>query len=547
MTQQSIFRGSLFISLIVLTCVSLTFAETYPVTNTNDSGAGSLRQAISDAENRAGCDTILFNIPDTDPGYEGTTGVWTILSIAECFRLTKGETIINGCSQTSNQGDRNPLGPEIALDGRQMAVSPYYGFLITSSNNAISGMALLGFKSMAINIYGQDVINNHIFGNYIGVIATGNDTLKNLGGISIGQGSSNNIIGGSKANERNIISGNHVGIVISEAIGNIIQGNFIGTDATGAFALRQDYTGIEIGQAAKKNIIGGLTESEGNLISGNGWYGISIESDADSNQVFGNKIGTDIRGEQRIPNRFGGIRVRGNAQYNQIGPGNIIRHNDLYGILIDGSSSLYNRITRNSIFDNQLGGIDLLNGGNAELPAPVMLTTNPVTGTTTPLATIEIFSDSSNQGRIYEGVVTADAAGNFGWTGSPVGPYVTATATDPSGNTSEFSGSLFVAIDETKAPTTPAEFSLKQNYPNPFNPVTTISYQLSAYSRVQLKIYNIQGQEIRTLIDEFQIAGMKAVVWDGLNDGGQKAPSGVYVYQLKTDSFTSSQKMILLQ
>jgi hypothetical protein len=94
---------------------------------------------------------------------------------------------------------------------------------------------------------------------------------------------------------------------------------------------------------------------------------------------------------------------------------------------------------------------------------------------------------------------------------------------------------------------TPIKFEVYDNYPNPFNPATTINYQLAMNSKVKISIYNTTGQLVRTLVNEYQSAGKKSVVWNGLNDGGQKVSSGIYVYQIKTDNFSASHKMILVQ
>jgi len=93
----------------------------------------------------------------------------------------------------------------------------------------------------------------------------------------------------------------------------------------------------------------------------------------------------------------------------------------------------------------------------------------------------------------------------------------------------------------------PHVFALQQNYPNPFNPTTLISYDLPNSTNVTLKIYNVQGQEIRTLVDEFQSAGVKSVVWDGLDASGNKVTSGVYFYQISAGDFSSHKKMLLIQ
>jgi hypothetical protein len=92
-------------------------------------------------------------------------------------------------------------------------------------------------------------------------------------------------------------------------------------------------------------------------------------------------------------------------------------------------------------------------------------------------------------------------------------------------------------------PVMPQSFKLHQNYPNPFNPATTISYQLSAVSQVELSIYNLLGQKVATLVDRRQPAGVYQVKWDGT-----AYPSGVYYYRLLTDTgFNQTKKLILLK
>jgi hypothetical protein len=94
----------------------------------------------------------------------------------------------------------------------------------------------------------------------------------------------------------------------------------------------------------------------------------------------------------------------------------------------------------------------------------------------------------------------------------------------------------------------PAQFLLKQNYPNPFNPKTTISYRLNQASRVSLIVYNIMGQKIKTLVNNFQNSGINYdVVWDGKNENKQNVSSGVYFYILKSENYSDTKKMILLK
>lgn len=91
------------------------------------------------------------------------------------------------------------------------------------------------------------------------------------------------------------------------------------------------------------------------------------------------------------------------------------------------------------------------------------------------------------------------------------------------------------------------DFSLSQNYPNPFNPETTIEYTLPKPTFVKLKIFDVLGQEVKTLVNELQQSGVRSVVWDGKNNQGQLVPSGLYIYQIVADGFIQSSKSMLLK
>lgn len=93
----------------------------------------------------------------------------------------------------------------------------------------------------------------------------------------------------------------------------------------------------------------------------------------------------------------------------------------------------------------------------------------------------------------------------------------------------------------------PKEYNLYACYPNPFNPSTTIAYDLPRASRVELKIYNLLGQEVRTLVNATKNAGRQTVVWDGRNDAGDAVSSGIYIYRIVTPGFTKSMKMMLIK
>ena len=134
--------------------------------------------------------------------------------------------------------------------------------------------------------------------------------------------------------------------------------------------------------------------------------------------------------------------------------------------------------------------------------------------------------------------IKADGMGNI---------YVSGTSR---GNNTRFTTikyveSTTVLIEEVQ--NNPTIFSLAQNYPNPFNPQTTIAYDLPANSQVTLKIYDLLGQEVKTLVDDFQTLGQKSVTWNGRNNFGEKVSSGLYFYKLQIADRVESRKMLLLK
>ena len=106
---------------------------------------------------------------------------------------------------------------------------------------------------------------------------------------------------------------------------------------------------------------------------------------------------------------------------------------------------------------------------------------------------------------------------------------------------------LFEAVEDENA--IPDEYSLSQNYPNPFNPTTTIAYSIKDQAHVSLKVYNVAGQLVRTLVNEQQTPQVEnfRVTWDGRNDLGSSVSSGVYFYKLVTKNFSQTKKMVLLK
>jgi hypothetical protein len=103
------------------------------------------------------------------------------------------------------------------------------------------------------------------------------------------------------------------------------------------------------------------------------------------------------------------------------------------------------------------------------------------------------------------------------------------------------------AVETRSTGTLPRELHLEQNHPNPFNPETRINYALSKAGKVVLRIFNLQGQEVRTLVNEFKPAGAFEVLWDGKDNAGRPMSSGTYLYQIEAQGLAQTRKMLLLQ
>ncbi|HQZ95643.1 MAG TPA: Calx-beta domain-containing protein [Pyrinomonadaceae bacterium] len=448
---------------------SSSFA-TFTVINTNDSGAGSLRQAIIDANNAVGLDTINFNIPGA--------GLHTITPLSSLPFVTSSVTI-DATTQLGFAGS-----PIIELDGTS-AGSNTSGLIITAGNSRIKGLIINRFSGIGIELF--NCSNSTIEGNYIGTNAAGTVALPNVNyGIIIGyNNSNNNVIGGLTAASRNVISGNHqAGIGISGSSNNQILGNYIGTNPAGSAAIPNDY-GIFIANTALNNVVGGTASGSRNIISGNLFDGILILQQLDStgNQIVGNYIGTDVSGGSAIPNVRG---ISSTASNNLIGgsganAGNVIAFNSGLGIRVYSTSDtgVSDSILGNSIFSNGGLGIDLADNGvtlndigdgdsgsNNLQNFPVLTAATSIgggsasiQGTLNSVANtsfrIEFFSNPScdasgnGEGKTYLGTTNVttnangDAAINATVTAPSVGYSVTSTATrllagNPT-DTSEFS------------------------------------------------------------------------------------------------------------
>jgi titin len=310
------------------------------------------------------------------------------------------------------------------------------------------GKPISGNASWGVSIRDSGSVDNVVLGNHIGTDAKGGSPLPNSGGVSLSSEAQSNSIGGDAEGERNVISGNtHTGIAITTGRGNVVSGNYIGTDVTGALSLGNGTCGVIMQSASRDNRVGEDMPGERNVISANGLAGIEIRGvDTMGNMVKGNYIGTDVAGRGDLGNAGPGCMFQLDAQYNTVGPGNVIAYNS-DGVLVSGSDTYGNIITRNSIFANDIDPIALSLGGNLSMPWPVIdsVFSGPVEigGTSCPLCTVEVFANSTlhRQAEIFVASGQADAGGSWTVTVSHLPwPYLTASATHVLSGTSEING-----------------------------------------------------------------------------------------------------------
>jgi len=298
-------------------------------------------------------------------------------------------------------------------------------------NNTISGNTM---KGIALSTAGSNTIS----GNVIGLSKDGlTDQGNGQHGIELGDNCvGNNVFG-------NWVSGNGEDGIhlegsseINNTTNNHIELNAVGYAFDGSFIPNAQH-GIGIYYGSRGNYVGKFGDAtRGNIIGGNGWSGVVIvDSSKGVNYLYGNKI---------LYNQYYGVNVV-NSPDNYIGFNTIGRngvHGTHAGVRIEGGTALRNAITTNSIYFNTGLGIELVAGGNAMLPEPVLYsaTCNSVSGTTCAGCTVQIYSDREYEGEFYEDETVADGDGNFSYSNPLIsfhGPNITAIAFSGS-NTSPF-------------------------------------------------------------------------------------------------------------
>jgi len=342
----------------------------FTVSNTNDSGSGSLRQAILDA-NSMGGGTITFDIPGS--------GVHTISPLTVLPTITQ-TVIIDGYTQSGSSPNTNPptMGLntvlQIELSG---ALAPpnsnFDGLIINAPNCIVRGLVINSFQHDGIGVCTD---GNVIKGNFIGTNPAGTAALPNgaggTGAIIFGfcGTPSTCTVGGTTPDARNLISGNiGVGIGLGNGSGNTVQGNLIGTDVTGTLSLEN---GVGIGTNGTNALIGGTTVDARNIVSGNG-RGIDLGGGS-NHTVQGNFIGTDITGTVALGNPNVGLNLNSLVSNTMIGgltatpgtpPGNLISANTgagNFGVIV-GQDATGNLVQGNIIGADITGTQPLGNAG----------------------------------------------------------------------------------------------------------------------------------------------------------------------------------------
>ncbi|MFY9569923.1 MAG: HYR domain-containing protein, partial [Blastocatellia bacterium] len=513
-------------------------ALNFVVSNTGDNGGvnpapgaatGTLRQAIVDANANAGADTISFSIGagaqtislaaqlpiiadpvtidgTTQPGFAGTPIIELIggAAIPSGLTIDAGNSTVKGLVINSfilagillqtnggNIVEGNYLGTElngsialpngtgITIDG---VPNNRVGGTTAAARNVISGNAQIG-----IFINGSAATGNIVQGNFIGTNAAGTAGLGNAIGISVSN-RADATIGGTAAGARNIISANgSVGIALILSVsGTLVQGNFIGTDINGVADLGNNEAGVQVSNSSPNNTLGGTTAAARNIVSGNNNKGFQINgSGTNGNLVQGNFIGTQVDGNTALGNTLSGVSIEASATNNTVGGSldsvNIIAFNGTDGVAISSGSG--NAVLFNSIFSNANLGINISDdpgvtpndlcdpdpGPNGLQNFPVLTSANSSGGNTVIVGTlnstdattfkIEFFSSpacdpsGNGEGKTFIGFTNVSTPAAICDTpinvSFPVtlaaGSVITATATDPSNSTSEFSPCVTVA------------------------------------------------------------------------------------------------------
>ncbi len=436
-----------------------SFSVAYIVTNTSD-------YLTSDSQPAPGSLRDMITAVNADPIANGPDQITFASNIS-------GATISLQSPLPALARDQVTITGPITLDGTSASGD---GLDISGNQDSVQNVTFTGFSGNGVSVTGNDesVTGSQITGNQNGIVVSGFAT--------------GNTIGGTVAGAGNVITSNtNDGIDLDIVQQTVIEGNWIGTDFNSAVGLGNDNDGIEVSDGAAGNTIGGTVAGAGNVITSNTNDGIDLDN-AQQTVIEGNCIGTNPSGDTGLGNGSDGIDVSGGAMANTIGgtasgAGNTIAYNDGNGVTIGNSltdASTGDAILENAIYANAGLGIDLGDDGVTENDSeghagpnlfqdfPVLTYASSASGTTSitgslsgaPNTTyrVEFFSDPTEdpsgygQGQTFLGFANI-ATNSNGVASFPldiattalVGQFISATATDPAGDTSEFSADIFVA------------------------------------------------------------------------------------------------------
>ncbi len=444
-------------------------ATTYTVTNVSDSGTGSLRQAIIDANNGSGDALITFAIPGTGPFK---------ISPSTDLDAIDVPVVVDGYSEpgSSRATASLPAHIEIQIDGGGIVPE---GIQVSDSSGTttVEGLSVTNFTDCGICLNGDGQVAE---GNYVGLAPDGSTEGANATGIQIL--GNEDVVGGATPAARNVVD-TGAGVdndgVFSQGLASIVEGNWIGLNAAGT---------VGLGAGNDVNLLGAAdSRIVGNVLTGDDTqnaYGVWADG-ATGTIVSGNLIGTNPAGTAGLGSPDIGVLVDSGGSASVTG--NTIAHSAAEGVGIGDLSTdaATATVEQNSIFDNGLLGIDLGNDGLTANDGPGDADTGPnslqnfptltavtpgskttIAGTLASTAnatfTVDFYANQDVDGSgIAEGQtwlgstsVTTDGSGvaNFTATGlgaSTAGEFFTATATNAAGETSEFSATPPVAVNDT--------------------------------------------------------------------------------------------------
>ena len=421
-------------------------AATFTVSNNNDSGAGSLRQAILAVNGQSSGDHVI--------SINGGLTIRPTSELDAVFYLP-GRVSIEGNGSTIDGTDIIGEGGGLLLwtsgSVRNLSITnfPLFGLAISAGNCTVTGCRI-GTDNLGTDqsngshgIIAQNATNlaigstnsgdanwilhngdsGIVVANSSGVTIRGNLIGFNRTGVSIDT-LTDCTIGGGGASGRNVIVGNLFnGIRCISVSDCLIASNFVGLDGDGFTALGNGLHGIYL-YMSTNNTIGGDSVFLGNVLCDNAGSALYLEK-SDGNHILGNYMGASPWGKALraliigdLGNAGDGITIADGSTGNTVGganPGepNLITDNEGAGVRLTGASTRLNALYENAIFGNKGGEIVLQDGANDGILPPVITGINPVSGTASAAASVEIFAAASEGQRTFVGKTVADGGGDF--------------------------------------------------------------------------------------------------------------------------------------